>query len=337
MLQVVNRTPFQAALAPFTDAKGANHACLTLKSTWDIGASGQVTPADEQQPILHADVREGNTELGSVRYPLDHGWPKPSTDIALVGHAHSSSGPTTQLDVGLLVGPVRKVVRVFGERVWYPGGGAWAMTSPRPFERMPLTYERAYGGRDERHPDPRHHGWEPRNPVGTGFAATASADQLDGLKLPNLESPTQLISSWSDRPPPAGFGFIDTYWQPRCRFAGTYDEQWRQTRAPLLPDDFDPRFFNAAHPDLIAPGHLVGGEPVVLSNVGPAPTIRFDLPRKRFEVTAHIKGRAVSAVPVLDTVWIDADARALVLVWRAAIACPRSLLALDHVLVREVH
>jgi hypothetical protein len=335
MLDLVNRTRFETALAPYTDARGMNHVCVTIKSTWSIAQNGKVTPAEEQQPILRADVRAGDSVLGSLHYALDFGWPKVNTDVALVGHAHARDGRTTELDVGLLVGPIRKVVRVFGERVWYRGGGSWAITPPKPFERMPLIYERAYGGRDDSHPDSAKHAWEARNPIGTGFAATGSARRLDGLKLPNLETPSQLITSWSDRPPPAGFGLLDAHWQPRSRFAGTYDERWRQTRAPLLPDDFDPRFFNAAHPDLIAKGHLVGGEPVAISNADPTGTIRFDLPVQRFDVIASIKGRRVSAPPALDTVWIDTDERRVILVWRASLACPRSLIALDAVLVRS--
>lgn len=335
MLELLNRTRFEAGLAPYTDVRGMNHVGVVIKGTWDIEQSGRLAPADEQQPVVRADAREGGAELGSLRYPLDFGWPKPSTDVALVGHAHARDGHTTELDVGLLVGPVRKVVRVFGERVWYAGGVSWAMTSPKPFERMPLIYERAYGGRDDTHPDAAKHSWEARNPVGTGFAATASAERLDGMKLPNLEDPSRLISAWNDRPPPAGFGFLDAHWQPRSRFAGTYDERWREARAPLLPDDFDPRFFNAAHPDLITAKHLVGGEPVAISNADPSGSIRFDLPIERFDVVAAVKGKHVSATPALDTVWIDADERRLVLVWRTSVACPRSLLNLDFVLVRS--
>jgi hypothetical protein len=335
MLEVVNRTPYEVALSAFTDNQAMNHACIAIKSTWSIGASGQVTLADVQQAIVHADVREGGAERGSLRYASDLSWPKASTDVALVGHAHAPDGHTTELDVGLVVGPVRKVVRVFGERAWYASGSSWAITPPRSFERLPLTYERAYGGRDEHAADTARHDWEWRNPAGTGFATVGSAERLDGTRLPNLECPDHLIGKWQDRPAPAGFGFVDAFWQPRCRLAGTYDEHWRKTRAPLLPDDFDPRFFNAAHPDLIAPSHLQGGEPVVIQNADPSGLLRFDLPRQRFDVLAAVRGKRVTACPVLDTVWIDADTRTLIMVWRAAVACPRSLLALDFILVNE--
>jgi hypothetical protein len=48
------------------------------------------------------------------------------------------------------------------------------------------------------------------------------------------------------RPSPAGFGPIACHWQPRVGFAGTYGDAWVANRLPLLPDDFDDRFFQSA-------------------------------------------------------------------------------------------
>ncbi len=56
------------------------------------------------------------------------------------------------------------------------------------------------------------------------------------------------IGSASDKPPPAGVGYVPA-WHPRATFAGTYDEAWRKKRAPYLPADFAPRFFQAAPQD----------------------------------------------------------------------------------------
>ncbi len=43
---------------------------------------------------------------------------------------------------------------------------------------------------------------------------------------------------------------------------GLADEVWNKTRKPLLPKNFDRRYFNAAAPGLVAPGYLKGDEPV---------------------------------------------------------------------------
>ena len=63
---------------------------------------------------------------------------------------------------------------------------------------------------------------------------------------------------------PAGFGPIARHWEPRVRWAGTYDKRWQRTRKPLLPDDFDDRFHQCAPEDQQVDGGLIGGELVEL-------------------------------------------------------------------------
>src|SRR5690625_5122099 len=101
---------------------------------------------------------------------------------------------------------------------------------------------------------------------------------MEGQLLPNLEDPANLIQSVDDCPEPACFGFRAPNWQPRAGFAGTYDQHWQERRAPYLPDDYNSRFCNAAHPDLIYPGYLQGGEPVEITNMHPEGKLKFTLP-----------------------------------------------------------
>jgi hypothetical protein len=77
---------------------------------------------------------------------------------------------------------------------------------------------------------------------------------------------------------PACFAPVAPNWQPRAGFAGTYDDNWQQTRAPYLPDDYNPRFMNVAPPDLIYPGYLQGGEAVRVIGMHPAGDLGFALP-----------------------------------------------------------
>jgi len=42
------------------------------------------------------------------------------------------------------------------------------------------------------------------------------------------------------------FGPIGRHCKPRVQLAGTYDDSWTEDRMPLLPDDFQERFHNAA-------------------------------------------------------------------------------------------
>src|SRR5208337_4822029 len=94
-----------------------------------------------------------------------------------------------------------------------------AITPPEPFERIPLVWERAFGGWDRSHADPAKHTCEPRNPVGTGFRQKHGHPE-EGVRVPNLEDPRYPSRHYGDAPPPAGFGFTGPSWQPRAAFAG---------------------------------------------------------------------------------------------------------------------
>ena len=128
-----------------------------------------------------------------------------------------------------------------------------------------------------------------------------------------------MLTSPTDRGTPVGFGFVGGEWHPRAQFAGTYDEAWTTTRAPLLPKDFDRRFFNAASHGLVAPGYLRGDEWVQAFGVTPEGRWEFRLPNVDAPtVTLAVRLRGdVLLQTNLDTVIVDADARQLTLIWRA--------------------
>jgi hypothetical protein len=196
-----------------------------------------------------------------------------------------------------------------------------SMTSPEPFEKIPLIYERAFGGWDRSHADPDKHTFESRNPVGTGFRSKHGKWE-DGIRLPNLEDPKNPTRNYGDAPPPAGFGFTSPDWQPRASFAGTYDNKWMNERMPLLPLDFDRRFFNAASPGLIAPGYLKGDEAVSIENASPSGTISFNLPgvpppECRVQL---VRNRDERVQTNLDTIIINTDENVVLLIWRGCLA-----------------
>jgi hypothetical protein len=333
VLEIANRTPFPATIAPWTDRDGIDWAYVVVKGTFALGRPG-ATPAvaERQVPIQAAPVLEGEGLASSVRRPSDLGPLKPATDVALAGHAWAPRPRTHAVDVGVRVGPISKVLRVFGDRRWVRSLGGWVASPPVEFERVPLAWERAYGGVDPTRAEPP--AFEPRNPAGTGFAATARPERLEGLALPNLEDVRHLITAWNARPPPACPGFVAPNWQPRLAFAGTYDEAWRRDRMPFLPPDFDERFLCEAVPELQARPHLVGGEPVKVVSASRAGDLTFALPRVTLGVTAWLRGQRRPAQPVLDTVLIEPDEERVVLTWRAGVRCPRQFLQLEAVEVR---
>lgn len=335
MLEIKNHTYFETGLAPAMGKDGLEYAVFVIKGTFGIPA-GDAEPAlaEVQVPVVQADEFHGEPGFSSVKYEMDTCLLKPGTDVILVGSARPRQ-TARRVDVGLQVASAKKVVRVFGDRRWERSLGRWVMSEPEPFDEMPLIYERAFGGLDESQENKKKHRHELRNPVGTGFAAGRGSDLLEGMMLPNLEDPGQLIGGWKDKPDPAGFGFIGRHWEPRVGLAGTFDDAWVEKCCPFLPKDFDERFFNGAPRGLVTATHLVGGEAVRAVNVRPDGELRFNLPRRAFEITAEIKGEHVESGCVLDTVIIEPDENRMILTWRATIACPRKFLYIDHVRLRE--
>jgi hypothetical protein len=119
---------------------------------------------------------------------------------------------------------------------------------------------------------------------------------------------------------PFGFGYFPKNRPPRVGLAGTYDAKWSETRSPLLPQDFDDRFFQAAFPGLILPSALRGDEPVAASGVTPDGQLRTVLPGEGVSARAFLAGAERSERPRLDTVVLEPEQRRLVLVWRWMLA-----------------
>ena len=318
MWEVDNDTPFAAERGWVRDHNGAEVWLVAVKCTFDIGPDGSTRISDQQPPVLRAPEYHGEPGASSVKYPEDLVLKKLTTDVILVGHAYAPGGnPVTELDVGFQVGPVRKTLWVSGDRRWTATGQSRAV----PFATMPLQYERSYGGRDSKSPHPERD-WDWRNPVGTGFAVTQ--ENLTGVPLPNIEYPNDRVESWNSRPRPAGFGAIDHHWKQRAALAGTYDERWFQDRQPLLPTDFNDRYFQVAPDDQQSPAFLRGGEPVALYRLTPIrDELRFELPRVYlgFETQFYDGSEEIHRDRRLHTVILEPDFPRVSLVWHTALPC----------------
>jgi hypothetical protein len=315
-----NVTPFVVEPVFTSDEEGRPLLVPVVKATYRIGPGEELALAEpeEQVPVVVGGELYGDPEESSYRYEPESVPLKPATDVALIGHAHGGGAP--EVMVALQVGPLRKMVRVVGDRVWFKAMGSVGMSKPRPIDRIPLQWERAFGGWDRVPEDPKQHRFEPRNPVGVSFRSSSRHFE-DGLRLPNLEDPADPLESFGQRVAPAGFGFVGYGWEPRAKLGGTYDEAWSKERMPLLPRDFDRRFYNGAAPGLTAQGYLRGDEKVAIVNASARGRLSFRLPGVPPPRVTVVLAASDDAKPALqmDTVILDTDQDQVLLLWRGQV------------------
>ncbi len=324
MFELINKTNFICGLSPVIDLDGAEVIALIVKATFNIIGS-KVQISEEQIPLVSADEYYDKPETSSLKHASDLVPEKRGTDVILTGSAYAPDGKAEIVDVALKAGPLKKTIRIFGHRHWNKFLSSISISKPLPFSKMPLIYENAFGGSDTTHENEKKWSVEQRNPVGKGLITNTSRKDLSEVRLPNLEDPSSIIKYYYDRPKPAGFGFIAPMWDFRAQYAGTYDNAWKENQCPLLPSDFDSRFFNCAHPDLISENFFQGGEPVRIINASQEGILAFNLPNMIINAEFYIDGDVSEKLCNLDTVIIEPDEKRLILTWRTKVRCHRKL------------
>lgn len=330
MWAIRNITPYKAAGAWGRDLQGIHEWIVVVKGTFDIGVDGSLRIADEQIGPLLAPEYHGEPGASSLKYDADLVAAKPTTDVLLNGTAYAPGGrPSTSFVVGMSVGPVKKVLKVNGHQVWEKRALGVRPSPLDPVERVPIVYERAYGGYDHANPDPRNHRLDTRNPVGCGLVD--DPNPRVGQHLPNFEYPDRAV----EKAGPAGFGALDSFWSPRRELAGTYDEKWLKRRMPLLPEDWNPLSLQCAPTDQRPPSPLRGGEVVDLRNLTPGGSLQFVLPKIQLTFNTLIDGQAKEHRGHVATVIIEPDHPRVIMVWKSVINCPTDIDYLEDTVVRQ--
>ncbi|MEL6888577.1 MAG: DUF2169 domain-containing protein [Pseudomonadota bacterium] len=306
MWALKNTTPFAAAKAFERDRDGHEVLCLVVRATLRPGLDELWIAEDEQLPVLMVP------ELGEDEMIADADIAPfmPGSEIIVRGAVDGPLPPEGRI-AQVQVGNIRHQLRL------WPAQQARKVKQRVVVEALDdadltLSWTHSAGGPlpdDTLHPD---------NPVGTG------------LLPPTEDEPVLLprILGVDDRPDalhpgtrPVGLGPIHRHWAPRLEAAGTYDAAWEDTRAPLLPHDFDPRFYFSAPPPLQQAQAFRSGEPIVLSGFGPERDMQTRLPSVVITSMTEIGRARVEQRLALQRVSVDLDAGTVGLVWQTAVPC----------------
>jgi uncharacterized protein YjbI with pentapeptide repeats len=232
-----------------------------------------------------------------VLYPDDFADWKPHAEVMVKGAAYPPGGAATECSVGVSVGWWKKNLVAVGPRVWRKRMIGSTVGEPAPFERMPLSYESAFGG--------------------AGFAANPVGRGHKTEDLPCVVYPADVAKT--GKLEPASFMPLNPRWPQRAGKRGKkYGKAYQKTRAPFYAEDFDWTYFNAAPKDQQLEGYLQGDEAVVFENMHPQQSWwETQLPGLRLRVfVKDDEDRHHEVRMHLDTLFADLDAGRLYLTWR---------------------
>ena len=334
-MELINATRMVAGYTMGIEPCGRELLVVVIKGTFRLPHPGEdLRLHDEQLPLVMADTFTGEPGFSAPQYEVDFAPRKQRCDVLLLGSAYAPGGqPAERVVVGLKVGASTKSFAVVGDRHWEADMNGIRASRPQPFVVKPISYDTAFGGVDFNHEDPAQHAAYMPNPIGRGFHKHLQHEWVNGKPLPNTEELNQPVSNPDEGYIPMAFGPIGRGWEPRYRYAGTYDQQWLDDHFPFLPPDFDEQYYQAAPLDqqLAVP---VGGLEISLVNLTADGWRTFAIPN--FEAPVHIfarKGAREDLKATLDTIVLEPDHERLTMSWRVARPLRRNMFEIAQVLV----
>ncbi len=295
-MELVNQTPVPAKVTVTRLSDTERGGIITAKATFCF-AQGEAV-LDTQAPFA-LSLEPVATELGLLPPDLPYQVADERFEVVILGCAHApNQEPVAEMRVAVSVGDERRELVVTGDRSWVVQDGHMVMSSPVPFSRMPLTWERAFGGRCEIEVD---EGAvvvvaDPINPAGRGYDvdrdARAQAEYLGAPPgfprydyerlLPNLERPDERVATPEDKPPPACWATrpIDSGLRAERVLEGM-PESPTSTKEAGSVDSVVRALRSAANEWVIDPP--APGAPVVLEGLTPEGRTWFPLP----QLTVH--------------------------------------------------
>lgn len=320
-----NRTPFPALAFSQFHRDGTDMAVLAVRGSFHIVPNAPLVLAPRQDELELADRYDGDPANGLLVRTCDIVPFKPAADLTILGASWAPQGMEARSWItGVRLGKLEKVLRVHGPRLWLrtTTGKDWALSEARPVKTVALDWRNAFGGPipgtgDDKTPIDVHR----FNPIGCGIVDANHSPSEADIPAPSIEDPADPVLDWRRRDHvPQGFAPLPPVWRSRQQYTGTFDDAWLAAKHPLLPDDFDYRFYQYAAPDLIHGERLNGDEELQLLHMHPGHThIQVWLPGVQLSAVAHRQdGSTDSLALMLDGIHVDmtADLAMVYLTWR---------------------
>ena len=337
-MDLLNATEMQAGYTMGMQPDGRESLVVAVKGTFLIPKNGEEPQlAEEQVPLIEADVFTGDPGFSAPLYESDYPLLKPRCDVLLNGSAYAPRGkPVTKVPVSLKVGPISKSLHVVGSRFWKKGFVSISASRPKPFTVMPISYDKAFGGVDNTHKNPSRHKAYLMNPIGVGFHDNLKTEFIEDKPLPNTEELNKRVTKPNGNYKPMSFGPVGRGWASRYKLAGTYDQDWLDNIFPFLPADFNDSYYQSAPIDQQI-DYLRGGEDVVLSNLTPQGHTRFQIPQVITQVAFFLKkGKTHKTHGVADTLVLEPDIGRFTITWRASMPLKKNMFEVIQVLTGEM-
>lgn len=300
-MDFINETKLEAEL--FRSLLAEDEAMLGVvvaKATYRVSPEGEaILDTEAPFPIAKESAVHPFGEIPTDMVPWKRG-----VDVFVLGNACAPGlEPAPTATASVRIGAFSRQATILGDRTFIRMGGGIVISDPRPFTKIPLTLEYAYGGKAKARGTAIPNGY---NPLGKGFILDEA--EAPGTSLPNIEDPDAPLQRWTDQPIPFTFTPVPLASQYRSDDMLVTDP----TTGEVAMHEVS---FNSAHPKLRLAA-LNAGDEVEITGMTPNEPLRFTLPCSRLDAHVWLNDRHYAFPLRADTLAIFVEDRRFFVVHR---------------------
>ncbi|MBU2894389.1 DUF2169 domain-containing protein [Colwellia sp. D2M02] len=316
-----NLSPWQATTVE--NWLHSKQKCLTLivKQSFEYDDNGNVYAMEKSEEIVMADAMlaeptTSSLKLANEAVAFKKGFELYGNLTAYPPKAKQAKVIEVYVALTQDNNPVfNKTLRVTGERFWQQSLLGKTASDPKPLKPTALSYENTYGGIDPEKSDKMF----PENPAGKGFRVK----NVKGSLLPKIEYPAHFLKHPKKEIPPASYGALPLFWQPRLALLPEIDQEALMAGEYPYQGKMHESMFNCAPVDQQLNINFTEQLTLTLKGVSPNKDYhhltQIKLPYLPPQV-AIINGEEQAFIELTcDTLVLDADANTFHLLWRKSL------------------